>query len=61
MKVVSLYDENEKEFTALLVFVITDDGNCLKLLYDMPPYFYVDCDEDFIQELMLHLETKFEK
>lgn len=48
MKVVSLYDENEKEFTALLVFVITDDGNCLKLLYDMPPYFYVDCDEDFI-------------
>ncbi|CAD8121665.1 unnamed protein product [Paramecium sonneborni] len=61
MKVISTYDESEKEFTALLVYVITQDGEFLKLMYDIPPYFYVECNQEYIQELAMHLENKYEK
>ncbi|CAD8196110.1 unnamed protein product [Paramecium pentaurelia] len=61
MKVISTYDESEKEFTALLVYVITQNGEFLKLMYDIPPYFYVECNQEHINELAMHLENKYEK
>ncbi|CAD8196556.1 unnamed protein product [Paramecium octaurelia] len=61
MKVISTYDESEKEFTALLVYVITQNGEFLKLMYDIPPYFYVECNQEHITELAMHLENKYEK
>jgi hypothetical protein len=33
----------------------------MKCYFESPPYFFVECESEFLDETMLALETKFEK
>lgn len=61
IKSYSLYDENEKEHTSLLIYVMQQDGHFFKCQYQFAPYFFVAPDKDQVDEIMMQLENKFEK
>lgn len=51
IKVISYFDESEKEYTALLIYLLTTQGDWVKCMYEYMPYFYVDCEIESIIEL----------
>ena len=61
IKVYSNIDENEKDLTSMLVYVLQENGIWLKCIFDQQPYFFLECEEELIAEIQIHLENKFDK
>lgn len=61
IKSYSVYDENEKEHTSLLIYVMREDGQFLKCQLQFAPYFFVCPESEQVDEMMMQLESKYEK
>jgi hypothetical protein len=51
IKPTTFEDVNGHESAALLFFFIQEDGKWFKAIQTFDPYFYVQCDEEYIKEI----------
>ena len=60
IKISKIQEEYQKERSAMLLYFIDYNNQIFKCYYKYEPYFFVACSTEYLKEMKLYIEKKFE-